>query len=230
MGLDYDGVDDSISIASYTAAQVSGTTIFTVSFWIKVENLAGGNYTLVIMDTAGSQNFGFRPRINTDGTITICTTRSCVGSTAVTSTDTISEGVWSHVVLIVNSGVKIIINNGTPRTGTQRDGGNPAQAWYVGSTGGGSAFFEGIFAELGMWIGVELTANEITALFRGAKPSTIRPSSLKMYLPMHLKDGSGDTPNLAPIDTKNKGVVVGAVNSDHAPVRNNESYYGQGSN
>lgn len=225
MGLNYDGINDTVNVTHYSDIALTGTSVFTVSMWVKPDTFTSAS-KLITKENAASGTWRFGVSIVvTTGQVQACTSQSCVGTTTING-DSIDTTKYHHIVYICNSGQKLIVNNGTSTTGSQQAGtgtSNPVNIGHLISTG---QFFDGNIAEVAMWVGVELTANEITALFRGAKPSSIRPASLKMYLPFHTV-ASGSTGNEAPIATKNNGTVTGAIQSDHAPVRNNQSYYGK---
>jgi hypothetical protein len=180
------GTTDSIETAS-----LSWPSKFSFSGWYFANTLTG-NTGPRLWDAIGT-GFSTQTLFSTTGTIlNFQTAFSTTGGSWTVAAP--STGVWHNLVVtydgtstantptIYVDGVSQSVTTATAPVGTVSTG---AANIYLGNTNLGTRNFDGSLAEFAFWTGQILSANEATALNRGASPLKIRASSLLVYLPLY---------------------------------------------
>ena len=125
---------------------------------------------------------------NTTIRVSAATTDTGNGTTAVTATVNFTASAWNMATYVCTSATSrtVYVNAGGSVTNATNRTVTAPTDWLIG---GRYAFatpiplYEGYLAEFSVW-DAELTADEITSLYRGAKADVIRPQSLKVYVPL----------------------------------------------
>jgi hypothetical protein len=192
MSYDFDGTDDYI--------QLGGATTYapplTLSCWFNPDVVpASGIRTLISLSEAtvgGSSgttlNHSVLLLINSSQTLVA---RAAVnnGNSSSLSTNTWSTGTWSHALGRFTSASNRIAcldgvigtNSGASRAATNLD--NLLMGRASGGTYAGNNPFNGKLAEVAVWAAT-LADDEVVALSKGAKASSIRPGDLVYYQPL----------------------------------------------
>jgi hypothetical protein len=213
----FDGLDDQVLVAYYSALQVSQCTIVfrsrrtanTGQETIFGSNLSPGSYSL--RSSAGVVTFGIY-----DGSWEWKN-----------GADAISASAW-HGIGCTRTAAKLctlfhdgILDSSGGTTGTKAI---PAvnSSSYIGRTpaGYGDATFTGRIAEVAVW-NIAMSDAEVQALTLGAHPLRFRPTNLIFYFP--LWGVASPEPNLS--GYAYHGTVTGAVLADHAPLGRYVPYY-----
>lgn len=157
-GIDFDGTDDYISVASSTLP--TGSNARTVAFFVNPSSTADDEP--VTYYGANTTNNAFSVDILSTGIVRLSTVGSvCDSNTALTF------GSWSQVAVTLNvTTVNIYINGAINRTCTL--GATPnttaATTLYMGRNIAGTEFFSGSIDELAYW-NIVLTAGEVNTYY-----------------------------------------------------------------
>lgn len=185
MAWDFDGTNDYMEATS--AVLTAGP--LTLAAWINVDTTGAAQRILSISSTTGNDRWSLL--VGATSVITMQVGGS--GSFAsLSTTNTVTAGTWHHVAGSWNTttgqpqqvwidGVK----SGPTSSSRTPVAGNLTRT-LLGSTYVSSSltqYLDGRIAEAGIW-SVVLTDAEVTSLYRGFKPSAVRPASLSLYLPL----------------------------------------------
>lgn len=180
-----------------TNGMTSGTVLIdstpvSVSCWIRCPSVtsAATRRPFTVTSTSGLDRLGFF--ISTTGTIGLQVVGSAgsAGAANATTTATISANTWHHLsgFYLYKSNVTVYLdgeNKNSNSNNREMVVSNLTQT-VVGailSSGSLSQYMAGDVAEIGVW-SAQLTETELYSLSRGVKPISIRPESLKAYLPL----------------------------------------------
>jgi hypothetical protein len=173
----------------------------TIAFRMKTTQVTA-NVALASIWTSGSrQGLGVLLN-NTAGKATAVGYAASAQQVNLTSTTSVNDGNWHHVAFNFNTtsgaGNSLYIDGVSEATG------NSAGAWFFANAGNSPlvvgdnndtfwATYVGDIAELALWLGRQLVADELAALSKGFSPSLIAPNVLATYMPFvrsanNLKD------------------------------------------
>ena len=185
MAWDFDGTNDYMEATS--AVLTAGPLTFAA--WINVDTTGAAQRILSISSTTGNDRWSLL--VGATNVITFQVGAS--GSfDSRSTTATISANTWHHVAGTYNTttqqptqvfldGVKV----GPANSSRTPVAGNLTRT-LLGSTYVSSSltqYLDGRIAEAGIW-SVVLTDAEVTSLYRGFKPSSVRPDKLALYMPL----------------------------------------------
>lgn len=135
---------------------------------------------------------------------------------------TFTNDTWQHVAVTYDGGstanVPVMYFNGVSQSVTTATApsGSLASISHVPSIGNDSTSgfaWDGMIAELGLWNGTLLTANEVATLAKGVSPLLVRPSALTLYCPLY-----GGQTNEQDFGSGHQTMTVtGAKAQNHAP-------------
>ena len=132
----------------------------------------------------------------------------------------ITDGNWYHICgsILADRTISSAYLEGVAMTDT--GGGNWSTGTdndqlVVGARNGGGLIFDGDVAEVAVWLGIELTQAEASALNGGASPLLIQTDSLVTYMPLY---GSVAADEVDLISGKVATIVSGKAGTDHPPV------------
>jgi len=168
--LNFDGVNDTISIPYNTTMDPTGG--ITLEAWISPEDLTTITYQEIFRKENSSARQLFSFQLN--GTIISFGTQTSVnGYNELDITITPSNYVnkWNHFVASYRNGYKAVYANGELLQASTSITGNLVQGnstYYVGSSNGGSEFFEGKYASFKMY-NKGLTAEEVLQNYNATK-------------------------------------------------------------
>lgn len=178
-GILNNGADLEASNSEYfnRAAQTWGVANeWSWSLWVKPESFAGNPRVLFLSSgTSGSSfynnvTFGF----STGGVIFLNTYNSTGGAIKETTYGTFSTATWYHICftwdgtnlkLYVN-GSEVTLTYVTNNSGTMTD---TSRAWFIGATNAGTAPYDGLLDEVGVWSRA-VTSGEVTTLYGAGTP------------------------------------------------------------
>ena len=210
----FDGTDDFVTMSNPDDLNFSGDT--TISFWVKYTNQASSfNFLIDKSTSVGERQYALYLRNETGGTKTFSFSTS--GGTAVqnNSTGTISVNEWSHVAVVVDSGVtngtKLYINGSSETLGTHTITTNDSAPFQLGKRYDTSFEFGGLMDEVAIFNSA-LSATDIASLrdTSGTSPLPADISSLSPVGWWRMGDGTGDTDSSGgtPANTDAIGTVV----------------------
>ena len=224
MARDFNGSTQYLQAAS---TDLSAYSTISVSFWLWKDAITAGSFDIYLELTAdGGSNVGgfniFDQNTGTQGMY--FASRGNVGLTSRYYTK-LGTGAWNHVVAIFDytqaaASEVAVYFNGTFSAGTTAVSANNTGT-YANSTlnfmarNAVSLHGDGKMCEVGIWGGVRLSQNEITALSRRARVRDARPASLVDYWP--LWGNSSPEPNM--VSGRPSATVTGAAKANHAPVQ-----------
>jgi hypothetical protein len=148
-GLEFDGVDDYISLGNATVLGFTSQN-FTVEAWINPANVTSG---MIIFQRCSWKNDGYRFRTEASGIVSFATYQSGVSQISRTSNDTLAAGKWYYVAVVrQGASVKIFVN-AVSKTATAGSHIDPAyvatREAQIGSSV--SETFEGSISEVRVW-------------------------------------------------------------------------------
>ena len=199
-GVDFDKVDDKITVAKGGTVDDLATADFTCSAWIKPVDIGENNTGRVATKRNNSGNdSGGGWLFFTDAT-------SSIGAQVIDSggalenqsrgaDNAITLNAWNHVLMEYNATTKIVdlyvdgseIGYETQTTGTTTGGADSSGDLTIGNIGPLDRTFNGIITENALWTEI-LTQSEKDLLAKSKvkrMPLQIQPASLVMYLPMN---------------------------------------------
>lgn len=176
-----------------------GVLPMTMSVWVNTNTVASNRtfFTLAQTGLTTGTSSGYCLRHDNRGTVQVIAAQVNGGNTYPAGGDGISltAGKWSHVVMVSEgSGTqstsrRVFVDGAQSATAgtTPRNILNVINNALVGH-GVGSTYltltsFNGKVAEAAVW-NAALTADDITALARGALPTSIKPNNLRFYAPL----------------------------------------------
>lgn len=205
----FDGIDDFVGFGD--AFLYDRTTQFSMSFWVKPNNLAAQRciYSKV---TADANVYGFNIQINTAGRI-ILQPRS-VGSLLIWTDNSLSvaAGVWNHVVVTYDGGSNLngfrVYVNGVmatiPGSSTMSGTWLSNQTAMLGSRNS-ALYYSGYMDEVSIW-NKALTQAEVVEAYGGGGPTNLFNHSSVGNLKNYYRMGDLDT---FPAVTDNQGISNG---------------------
>jgi len=141
-------------------ATISGTSTFTISCWIKPDNVTTEQYIATRRNTSNNANYGLT--ILTTGKVRM---NSYNGSTSgeFDSSTTLSTGTYYHIVAVFNGSSSILyINGSSDATGTVQTH-TSGSDFFVGANSTLS-YYDGMTDEVGIWSRA-LSSTEVTSLY-----------------------------------------------------------------
>lgn len=198
MAIEFDNVDDFISLGNPASLKLTGN--MTITAWVKLNNIPSSTMDVITKYSAGDRSYFFR--INEDAGPGLWRFYFIAGRNGVNATTfgAISADTWYFVVGMVDgSNNKISVNGGTFNTNTRSApvGGNDRVD--IGASNGVSLFWDGQIDELAIW-SKALSDNDIADLYNSkikGMPLQVQPANLVAYWPMdNGPDGAsadGDT-------------------------------------
>ena len=219
--LEFDGVDDFVSMGNVLNMANDGTDEFSVSFWMKrnsfslemivSKQLNSGSYNGVYINS-GKLNFLLGSLISPSSSIQGKSTSNVVGST------------WKNITLTYDgsqdiSGFNIYIN-GVSDTIVQVSNNTPTNVanttnFQLSGRDGTSLTYGGLLDEVGFWLGTELTSVQASAIYNSGNPA-----SLSAYSPTswwRFEEGSGTTATDSGSASNNGTLTNGVAYSTDKP-------------
>ncbi len=212
--LSFDGSDDFVTMSNPDDLNFSGDT--TISFWVKYTNQASSfNFMIDKSTSTTTRQYALYLRNETGGTKTF--SFSTDGGTAVinNSTGTISVNQWSHVAVVVESGVtngtKLYINGSSETLGTHTITTNDPAPFQLGKRYDTSFTFGGLMDEVAIFNSA-LSASDVSDIYNSGVPNDLGTDGLNLS-PVgwwRMGDGTGDTDDSGgtPANTDTIGTVV----------------------
>ncbi|MBI2591682.1 MAG: hypothetical protein HYW34_03330 [Candidatus Brennerbacteria bacterium] len=145
--LDFDGVDDYVSVANSTTLNINGN-VLTISAWIKPDVVGGSTNATFVRKANITDKFILRNDALANGVTFVIDTGT---NSFVTNVGTLQTGIWQLVTAIYDgSNMRVHINasqvgSPTAKTGTLVSDTDPL---YIGANGGTLQFFNGIIDEV----------------------------------------------------------------------------------
>ena len=185
--LDFDGVDDFVSIGNPTNLQITG--LFTFSAWIKTPSAA--SYDAIFFKGNSIAQSDWYIRMQNNGTI-----RFFINNTSkkVTSSSTIDDNNWHHLLIIYSpstsmtiyiDGVQDAQNTSAIPSSINNNYGNIT----IGSDNDISQFWNGNIDEVGLWNSDQ--SSNISTIYNSGNPSDL--TSLNPLAWWRFEEGSGTT-------------------------------------
>lgn len=207
----FDGVNDYINFGD--SFLYDRTTQFSMSFWIKPNNLSASYCIYSKVSTDAAVN-GFNIQTTSAGKVFIQARAGAVGPTH-TGAISLTAGVWQHILVTYSgssnmSGFKIYVNgvldtipSSSALSGTWLAG---YQA-IIGSRAGTVFYYVGNIDEVSFW-NVELTQAQVDEIYNSGSPYDLTQHSVYNQLASWFRMGDGDNyPTLA----DSKGAVIGTM-------------------
>lgn len=214
MARSFNGTSDFINCGNSSTLNPTGA--LTVSVWTLLTGLSGSQWVVARDDNALGRSFSF-------GTVTTNFTLQVNGANQISSAVGAS-GVWQHRLFTGNGGGVGATTYAGYLNGVASGGGTTTGPLPAATTGNftigertfaaSQGFVGGRIAEAAIW-NIVLTAGEISALAKGARPNTIRRSALLGWWPI---DGiQSPEPDFS--GNKNNGTLTGTAFVTGPPVR-----------
>ena len=190
--VDFDGS----AFLSGTAPQMTLTGPSTISMWIYPETI--GSRYLMFWQNTGAETFGRTLRTRSDGTLAY--QRDYTGQSTFFTTEAISAGAWSHLVVVDagnNSTPSLYINNVLANWGTATPGAGTTPATNFdmlaigGSRTGPAANWVGLIDDVA-YFKKTLSSSQITQLYNSGCPVNIK--SLPIFSSLQNWWVHGDDP------------------------------------
>ena len=205
------------SISAWAFPNLNRTVSTTYSIFSKLDSASpNSGYELHFLYNPGS--FANHMAIEFSLVNTFGSNHLAVNNTTTDSTN----GVWHHIAVTYDgsstaAGIAMYVDGITQSTNAAI---NALSASilntitpYIGSRNNANSFFNGNYADICQWT-VVLTAAEVLALSKGARPYTIRPGSINAYWPL---DGFA-SPEADLSLSKNNGTLTGTALAFGPPV------------
>ncbi len=191
--LDFDGIDDYVSIADNAAIQNIWDGSGSVSFWINPDTLGEGSSGQILSKHNAGYTTGWFVGLSgqTGSNVGIQFAQYfATSSTGCTTTRSVPINSWSHIVIVYNSdsgaNTPTIYLNGTPLTNSASNQGTGTRATdvgqnlYIGNNAATTTTFDGKIDEV-RWYTNTLTQREIVALYlnpTGNQATRIGPTQI----------------------------------------------------
>ncbi len=191
---------------------------YTVSAWFKPNLATAQTYAAICCQERGVNTYNLFVGLSGTGPHLSYYWNTSGGVAGVDpGSGSVSTGTWYHVAVVVTAAGSVFpylggVSDGGPGSNYQDQG---SFNWTIGyqTAPAGSSFNGGSIADVAWW-NVELTALEISALVKGARPNTIRGKNLVTWYPL---DGlSSPEPDLSG-NAKN-GTLTGTTQSFGPPL------------
>lgn len=162
LALDFNGIDDGVNL---TTLIIDKDEDFSISVWVNPDQLTASDNTILSKDSTFLFDFNdeteIRLRMTSSGT-----------ELNYPITEGNFTGVWTHLVIIVNSTISILYVNGSQvQTGPGNALIEDVVMLNIGQRNDGSASFDGKIDEVGIW-NRTLTSSEITELYNSGNGIT----------------------------------------------------------
>ena len=182
----YDSVDDKL-ISRSTFDTFDNATYFSISMWVKVDNLSA---VRTIFNSQEASNYQTSISINTLGRVDAAVTGSSSNWTR-SASGVITVGNWHHIVVTLDntlsrySKLKIYVDNS--RAGATSNFFNAVigsgTTAYIGGSPGGSAY--GHINEVALWKDYTLTTSEVTAIYNNGTPTNLEDTTGLTRVPLN---------------------------------------------
>jgi len=194
--LDFDGVDDFVSMGNVLNMANDGTDAFSVSFWMKRNSFA---QEVIVSKQLNSGNYGGFAIYIQGGRLQFYFGQAIPsGAIHGRSTDYVVGTTWKHLIVTYDgsqdiTGFKIYIN-GVSNTVLYQSNNTPTNVanttnFQLSGRDGTSLKYGGLLDEVGFWLGTELTSVQASAIYNSGTPA-----SLSAYSPTSWwRNGDGDT-------------------------------------
>jgi hypothetical protein len=178
----FDGTDDSINIGT-----LSYSNNITLEAWVNTTNPTG--WDDIIAGGCGDLLFG----INSAGNGTLSWGGQCnVPFSPVTSTISITDGNWHHVVGTYNGSVAALYIDGNLEVSGNRSGNFTPGNIAIGSGGGGGEYFNGKIANVRIY-SKALTSDEIQQNYQATKDKFLGENIVTNGLVLNLDSANKDS-------------------------------------
>lgn len=198
-GVNFDNVDDFISLANESNFDFDHTDTFSVFAWIK-GNAETSQQAIFSKGVRGADNFKGWDLVINSGTNRIIIHMVHIWPDAIQvqgDTEQLDDGAWHHVGYTYDgsssgSGVSIYLDGSGETEDVIKDtlsGGDTLLndiAAHIGERGDGGINFNGIIEDVSVW-NVELTSGEVSRLYNGRvrrRPLQTQPSGLVHHSPL----------------------------------------------
>lgn len=206
----FDGINDYVTFGNNINYDIA--TQFSVSLWIRPNNLSAIRTFVSKAENAGNI-YGWSLRHETTGQLTL-QARVPGALTSQTSTNTVTAGVWNHVVLTYSgnsnvSGFKVYVNNVsyTYPAFTLPASWLASQDFVLGARGTNTQYFSGNIDEVSVW-NKQLSAAEVATLYNSGVPTNCSAVSFNANLTNYWRLGDGDS---YPTIYDNAGLINGTM-------------------
>ena len=180
--LSFDGSDDFVTMSNPADLDFSGDT--TISLWVKYTNQASSFNFVIDKSTGGTaRQYALYLRNQTGGTKTFSFSTSGGAAVINNSTGTISVNEWSHVAVVVESGVtngtKLYINGSSETLGTHTITTNNSAPFQLGKRYDTSFTFGGLMDEVSVFDSA-LSASDVSDIYNSGVPNDLGTNGLNL--------------------------------------------------
>ena len=203
--LNFDGIDDYVSMGSMTGSDLAITGDISISMWLKFSNSAGTEYAMSFGDVYGIYTSAgtIRGFARIGGTFT-----------ALSSVGTFNNNNWHHVLYLKNSTNMLLYIDGVLNASNTNGGTNTTTSsdMRLGSRYTNANYYEGLMDEVAVWNSDQ--SSNANTIYNGGIPGNL--SSLSPLSWWRFEEGSGTTA----IDSGtggNNGTISGATYSTDVP-------------
>lgn len=174
--IDFDGVNDYITIANQDVLNFGAGVLFTVSLWLKVRDVSVDK-TVITKQAADGYNF----RFTTGGGWFARIDAPSLVDTPVNAN--LSDGRWHHVVFGRDAVRHFVYVDGlfdNAVADTSLGATTNTASLFFGSAAGVANFFDGVLDDIRMWNSA-LNSDEIQQLFTDPYANVLRPSISRTF-------------------------------------------------
>jgi hypothetical protein len=189
--LDFDGVNDSISIpSSVTSLNITGNKL-SIAGWF-VHDGSGSTWQTILYKDTGN-NIGYQ--LFVDGNSKFAFGINTGTFYRFTSTDTVKTNTLYFFTCTYDGATMKIYLNGALDTSNSATGNilsSSSTTFYIGRNNGGSEWFNGRISGIRIW-DTDLTATQVAELYKNPEqilPTGVSAVNLKLWLPMMEGAGS----------------------------------------
>ena len=173
---EFDGTDDYIDIGLSSPPELNLVGDMSISAWIKIDTLVSGARVIVCDCNAGANTSQFCFEVNrTSGKLSVLANG---GSVALTSSTSLSTGIWYHV-LMTRSGsagnwdYNIYLDGVNDGSANTPNNPHTQQGCAIGRFGhSSSGYFSGLIDEVGIW-NVELNGTQVNNIYNLGTPTDL---------------------------------------------------------
>lgn len=222
--IQFDGVNDNLTIADAASLRLDFNTPFTISFWFKTSN--NGVQNIITKQTNNANATGYAVWLETNGRVTFEFRNA--GSNRIeitTSTTGFNDGSWHHVVIThsgsgLSTGMTMYVD-GTSRaftTAANTLGGlttsSTATLYFAVNKTGSGAPFRGNLDEICIW-DAEYSAANVTTIYNLGKPTDLASAPNSGSRREWWRMGDGSTfPNIVGVIGGNTAVMTNMTAGD----------------